>query len=185
LRCKETKKLTLICAVSDNFMDINNLKLTPANVTALFKNILYAQESKQAGRILEEKTAFKYLGQNNKKILLLVNYTDAAFLPDKPLDFLTSILSACKLNLADVAIINCTNAGEVNYKALTKELQMQHAILFDISPDSLSLPVNFPLYQIQAFSNCTYLYVDSLEALEADKELKTKLWLCLKKIFGV
>jgi hypothetical protein len=166
-------------------MDINNIQLTPATVTALFKNTLYNEESKQPEMIKEEKAVFKYLGQNNKKILLLVSYTDTAFLPDKPLDFLTSILGACKLNLADVAIINIANARDVNYKSLTKELQMQHAILFDISPDSLSLPVNFPLYQIQAFSNCTYLYVDSLEALEADKELKTKLWLCLKKIFGV
>lgn len=115
----------------------------------------------------------------------MVNYTDTSFLPDKQLDFLTSILGACKLNLADVAIINIANAGEVNYKALTKELQMQHAILFGISPASLSLPVNFPAYQIQPFSNCTYLHSDSLEALAADKELKTKLWLCLKKIFGV
>jgi hypothetical protein len=166
-------------------MDLNNIQLTPATVTALFKNTLYTEESKQVEKVKEDKSTFKYLGQNNKKILLLVNYADAAFLPDKQLDFLTSILGACKFSLADVAILNMANAGDVNYKIMTKELQMQHALLFGISPDSLSLPVNFPVYQIQAFSNCTYLYVDSLEALEADKELKTKLWLCLKKIFGI
>jgi hypothetical protein len=166
-------------------MDINNIQLTPATVTALFKNSLYSDENKEEERVKKEKLIFKYLGQNNKKILLLVNYADAAFLPDKQLDFLTSILTACKLSLADVAIINSANAGDVNYKALTKELQMQHALMFGISPDSLSLPVNFPVYQIQAFSNCTYLYADNLEALEADKKLKTELWLCLKKIFGV
>jgi hypothetical protein len=188
LRCKETKKLTLICFDRDNFMDINNIQLTPAAVTALFKNLLYSEESKQVERperVKEEKSAFKYLGQNNKKILLLVNYSDAVFLPDKQLDFLTSILSACKLNLADVAIINSANPADINYKVLAKELQIQHAILFDISPASLSLPVDFPAYQVQSFSNCTYLHSDSLEALAADKELKTKLWLCLKKIFGL
>jgi hypothetical protein len=166
-------------------MDINNIQLTPATVTALFKNTLYTEESKQAERIKEENAALKYLGQNNKKILLMANYTNAAFLPDKQLDFLTNILSACKFSLADVAILNSANAGDTNYKTLTKELQMQYAILFGISPASLSLPVNFPAYQVQAFSNCTYLYSDSLEALAADKELKAKLWLCLKKIFGV
>jgi hypothetical protein len=185
LRCKETKKLTLICAVSDNFMDINNIQLTPAAVTSLFKNALYTEESKQVEKVKEDKSTFKYLGQNNKKILLLVNYTDTAFLPDKQLDFLTSILGACKFSLADVAILNSANAGATNYKSLSKELQMQYAILFDINPASLSLPVDFPAYQVQAFSNCTYLHADSLEALAADKELKTKLWLCLKKIFGL
>lgn len=166
-------------------MDINNIELTPAAVTALFKNSLYMEESNKAEKVKEEKTVFKYLGQNNKKIVLLVNYTDAAFLPDKQLEFLTSVLTACKLSLADVAIINGAYAGDTSYKSLSKELQMQYAILFGVNPSSLSLPVDFPSYQVQSFSNCTYLYSDSLEALAADKELKTKLWFCLKKIFGI
>lgn len=166
-------------------MDINNIELTPATIISLFKNSLYMEESRAEGKVKEEKTVFKYLGQNNKKIILLVNYADAAFLPDKQLEFLTSVLTACKLSLADVAIINSSNAGDISYKSLSKELQMQFAILFGINPSSLSLPVDFPVYQVQSFSNCTYLYSDSLEAMAADKELKTKLWLCLKKIFGI
>lgn len=166
-------------------MDINNIQLTPATVTALYKNSLYIEESRKEEKVKEEKAVFKHLGQNNKKIVLLVSYSDAVFLPDKQLEFLTSILTACRLSLADVAIINSANAGDISYKSLSKELQMQYAILFGVNPSSLSLPVDFPAYQVQAFSNCTYLHSDSLEALAADKELKTKLWLCLKKIFGV
>jgi hypothetical protein len=166
-------------------MDINNIQLTPATITALFKNSLYTEGSKEVEELKEQQSPFKYLGQNNKKILLLVNYAHTVFLPDKQLDFLTSVLTACKLNLADVAIINIATGENINYKTLTQELKMQYALLFGISPESLSLPVNFPAYQIQAFSNCTYLYSDSLEALAADKELKTKLWLCLKKVFEI
>ena len=55
----------------------------------------------------------KYLGGNAKNIAFLVNCPTDVFLPDKHLDWLGKMLTACQLNLGDVAIINIANARRI------------------------------------------------------------------------
>jgi len=47
------------------------------------------------------------------------------------------------------------------------------------------MPLSFPEFQVQAFNNCIFLHTPVLEVLETDKVLKSKLWVCLKRMFGV
>jgi len=46
------------------------------------------------------------LGNNQKQVLILVNYTDSQVISDPELSFLLTILNACKLTLNDVVILN-------------------------------------------------------------------------------
>ncbi len=101
------------------------------------------------------------------------------------LTFLTGILSACKLNLADVAIVNSTNYPDADYKELTKFFASKIVLLFDIEPSAFGLPMSFPHYQIQAFANNSFLYAPSLKDLENDKIEKSKLWVSLKRLFNL
>lgn len=127
----------------------------------------------------------RFLGNNQKQVVVLVNYTGVSFIPDQALAFLTNILKACRLTLADVAIINIAHYPDLTYPLLQKVTAYRYLLLFDESTLRISLPVNFPAYQVQAFNNATYLLSHTLEEIEANKELKTKLWTSLKKIFGV
>ena len=128
---------------------------------------------------------WKHLGEFKKRILLVVRYPGAIHLPDEPLSFLTSILSACKLSLADVAILNIANLPRVQYGDLREKYNSAVIILFGPSPSELEMPVNFPEFQIQPFNNCTFLYTPVLEKLESDKILKSKLWVCLRRILDL
>jgi hypothetical protein len=128
---------------------------------------------------------WKHLGEFKKRILLVVSYPGVAYLPDEPLNFLTSILNACKLGLADVAILNIANLPSIQYSNLREKYNSAVIILFGSSPSELEMPVNFPEFQIQPFSNCTFLYTPVLEKLESDKILKSKLWVCLRRIFDL
>ena len=129
--------------------------------------------------------AWNYLGDYKKSILIIVRYDNSPHLPDQQLDFLSAVLTACKLSVGDVAVINIANAPSATYKALQERFKSRFTVLFGLTPQQLEMPLSFPEFQVQAFNNCTYLHAPALEALEADKVLKSKLWVCLRKMFGV
>ncbi|MBC7946938.1 MAG: hypothetical protein H7Y42_03595 [Chitinophagaceae bacterium] len=133
----------------------------------------------------EENRKFRFLGENRKQILVMVDYSDAVFLPEEELAFLTTMLSACKLDLGDIAIVNRHQHPDGNYKQLLSTLNSKIIFLFGVPPLSFGLPIDFPHYQVQNFSNATFLYSPRLEETKDDGILKSKLWVSLRRIFGI
>jgi len=180
-------------------MGLNDLRLPPAVLSRLYPTLVIPGESGEAQRqtqvanpIQSQKipetpspTAWKYLGNNQQKILVVVNYRDAVHLPDEELSFLTSMLAACKLSLGDVAIINRNNFQNVPYKEILSHFQSRIVFLFGIEPAEFGLPVSFPSYQVQSLANVTFLYTAALEERHTDPLLKSKLWVCLRNIFSI
>lgn len=129
-----------------------------------------------------------FLGNNQKRITILVNEKGAAYLQDEALQFLSSILGACKLNLGDVAIVNNAN-DPVSYAQLKEKLSPSFLLLFDVTAQAVQLPFTVPFYQVQQYDQCQFLLAPSLEKMlgngqEAKLE-KSKLWLSLKKMFVI
>ncbi len=127
-----------------------------------------------------------YLGNNGKHIVIIVQDASAVYLNDESLQFLSNILSACKLNLGDVAIVN-THQQPVLFSFLKTQLQPRVLLAFDIHLQQLQLPFTIPHYQVQPYDQCQFLSAPPLQAMlgeskEAKLE-KSKLWLSLKKIF--
>ncbi|HVS96112.1 MAG TPA: hypothetical protein VHE54_06485 [Puia sp.] len=135
-----------------------------------------------------EQPALKFLGSNRRHFTILVQSPGSAFLPDDQLSFLTKILEACRMNIGDVAIVNAA-AAPVTITALKQQLQPATILLFGMEPISIRLPINFPVFRLQPYDNCTYLAAPPLELLvqpsEESRLLKSKLWLCLKTLFNV
>ena len=123
------------------------------------------------------------MGRNEKKILILVLKKDVPFIEEGELSFLSSVLTACKLSLADVAIVNLENLPAADYRLLQEQLQSKTILLFDVDTQAIDLPFNFPHFQVQQFEQATYLSAPSLNTIEKEKALKTQLWNCLKNIF--
>jgi hypothetical protein len=130
----------------------------------------------------------KYLGNNRRNITLLVQTPGSPFLPDNQLAFLTRILEACRMTLADVAIVN-NAATPVTIAGIKQQLHPTTIFLFGLEPTAIRLPINFPAFRPQDYDGCTYLSAPSLDQLvpnsEESKLLKSKLWVCLKTIFDV
>lgn len=129
-----------------------------------------------------------FLGSNLQKITLVVSEKEAAYLEDASLRFLTAILDACKYNLGDVAIVN-HHKDAVVYSRIKQELTPRALILFGITTQQLQLPFTIPDYQVQSYDQCQLLVAPPLhtmlgESQEARLE-KSKLWLCLKKMFSL
>jgi len=179
-------------------MQLKNLKLPGSVISGLYRQSLVITDEKilpaivtgEADKLSDEPVRpvlqrVEFLGENKKNILVLVNYENIRFLPDEELSFLTGMLSACKLTLADVAIVNFKNTSARSYKEFKTELNSQIFLLFGTTPESISMPVSFPHFQVQSFNNNTFLSAPSLVDIQNDKILKSKLWVCLRRIFNV
>lgn len=137
----------------------------------------------------KEKVTLKKLGGYEKKILIMVYEEHVPIISEENLAFLTNILTACKMGLNDVCIINFWNNG-FTYTQLIEETNPDVFIGFGIPTQSFDLPFEIPLYKVLKFSNTQHVFAQSLAFIQtgipADiHKKKTELWLCLKKIFSL
>lgn len=166
-------------------MSLDNIQFPAMVLQNLYSKTLF--DLKTDGQSIDspETGSISYLGNNRRKVVIIVLSPDAIYLPDEELKFLLGILSACKLNMEDIALVNASNHLPLLYKDLTEQLNAEKIFLFGTEPDTLKLPLQFPRYQVQQFNNQVYLSAASLTELQGDKAEKMKLWNCLKKIFSI
>ena len=164
-------------------MSLDNILLPGTILQGLYTKNQYDLETDKltSDEILTGSIA--YLGSNQKKIAVLVSSTTAIYLPDEELNFLLGIITACKLSMADIALINVAKNPNLVHSAVTQQLKAEKIFLFGLDAAALALPLQFPHYQVQHFNNQIYLSSVTLNELQANKEEKLKLWNCLKNIF--
>lgn len=180
-------------------MGLNDLRLSPNLLSALYPSSLINTEEANVGQSVPkaeskvekpassavEEPSWKHLGNNNKNILVVVSYPEAVHLPDDELGFLTNMLTACKLSLDDVAIVNKHNYQQREYKEFLENFKSRVVLLFGVDPLLFGLPVGFPQFQVQSVANCKFLFSSSLEETRNNALLKSKLWVSLRSIFGI
>jgi hypothetical protein len=168
-------------------MSLDNIQLPATVIQDLYKKSLVLSDKKQSVTVEKpsDTVSFNILGNNQQKILILVADEETLYLPDEQLNFLMGILTACKLTMQDVAILNTRKNTNLSYTNFVTVLKSATVILFGVETSTIELPLQFPTYQIQAYNNQTYLSAPSLTVLQNDKAEKTKLWLCLKQVFSL
>lgn len=164
-------------------MSLDNIQLTPFLVQNLYTKTLVDLNNVQQVSASKPTVSIPALGQNAKNILLLVNETKVPFVADDDLKLLVGILTACKLSLADVALVNFDKNESATYDLLMDQFNPGFVILFGVLPQQLSFPLNFPNYQLQQYNNQTFLCAPALKILAAVTEEKKQLWNCLQKHF--
>jgi hypothetical protein len=159
-------------------MSLNNISLPSKLVAQLYQNTLV----EGSARLVPQKKKVSYLGKAEKNILILVNHTSVPFLPDKELEFLTAVLSACGLDLSDVAIVNWHNAEEKDATVL-HQLSPKEVLFLDVAPDVVGLSFNTPEYTVQKTGAVQYVVAPSLSQIEKTKQAKSQFWIALKQLF--
>lgn len=182
-------------------MSLNNIQLKDLVISELYRDSLLASESTGVAMTDAPKTeapkketpktepsGYKFLGNNRRKISIIVNAPGTPFLPDDELNVLTRMLEACRMNMGDVAVVNHASTP-VAIGALKQQLQPAFILLFGATPPDIGLPMNFPVFKIQPYDQCTYLTAPSLAELvkpgDESKLLKSKLWVLLKTLFEI
>jgi hypothetical protein len=166
-------------------MSLDNILLPDMVLQGLYSKSLYDLETNKS--VIDDMQAggISFLGSNQKHITILVNSDAATYLPDDELNFLLGILTACKLSMADIALVNLYKNADLTYSILAEQLKAEKIFLFGLNAATIELPLQFPHYQVQQFNNQVYLSSVSLTEMQANKEEKMKLWACLKKIFSI
>lgn len=131
----------------------------------------------------------QYLGNNEKKISIIVRDEFATYLDESSLQFLTNILQACNLNLGDIALINIEQQKNIHYKQLKEDLEVTKCLLFGISAESIHLPLTFPSFKSQLYDGIAFIHASDLATINnssaESKLLKAKLWSCLQEFFNL
>ena len=159
-------------------MSLNNISLPPSLLADLYPNVLVQS---QTGAVPEEKPV-PFLGKNQKQILILVNQKEAAYLPEKELQFLTAVLSACQLDLSHVAVVNWALLEEKSLAVLQRQLSPQKLLLLDVRPEEAGLPPG-QLYAVQARGELEFVVAPALAEIEKTRQAKGNLWAALKQLF--
>jgi hypothetical protein len=170
-------------------MDLNGLEFTPAQLAELFgqsvtitepqipKNIVVQKE-----KVAKAEKAIPFKGKNKKGLLWVVHEPEQAYLSDDDFAFLSQIITACKMNMDDVALINAATKDFTITEAV-EQLKPATIILCGV-PHKL-LPVAVDEYTLFPHQNRNYFVSDSLQALRNDKLMKSKLWTALKEILAL
>jgi len=166
-------------------MSLDNIQLPPDIIQSLYGKNLYDLKTGKPAADTKPTGNISFLGSNQKKICILVSSQDAIYLPDEELSFLMGILTACKLSMADIALVNILKNPGTLYTDIAEQLLAEKVFLFGLNAGNLELPLQFPNYQVQQYNGQVYLSAASLAAMQKDKEEKMKLWNCLKKIFSL
>lgn len=166
-------------------MSLDNIQVPPIVLQDLYKKTLFDLKAGEQAMVSPETGVISYLGNNQRKIVIIVMSPEAIYLPDEDLKFLLGILSACKLSMEDIALVNASMQSSLLYNKLTEQFSAEKVFLFGVDPQILNLPLQFPHYQVQQFNNQVYVSSASLNDLQNDKAEKMKLWNCLKKVFSL
>ena len=166
-------------------MSLDNIQIPALVLQELYRNSLVDLDVSKATTVQVSNPTFSYLGNNQQHIIIVVRSTTVRYLPEDELDFLLDILTACKLSMADIALVNLEKNTGLNYKTISEQLSAEKLILFGAPPSALDLPLDFPFYQVQRFNSQVYLSAPGLKELAANKTAKTKLWNCLKQVFSI
>jgi hypothetical protein len=166
---------------------------SPENVekalnTAIGKEAI---ETTQVNEVVNEQKStppapLKFLGDHLKKIMVIVNDPNAVHLNETDLGLLSSILIACKLTLADIALIN-TAQQPLSLHEMLNTLPSQLVLAFDLSAAQLKIKLPATLYKPIVLGETHILFSSSLQSMQgADQTAKlekSKLWNALKLLF--
>lgn len=170
-------------------MSLNTIEFSKKNVADLYKNSLVElsinTDNLPVQPSAQDRAPWKYLGENGKNVLIVLKDSQAVHIPDRQLSFLINLLNACKLNLGDIAILNFQHYSANDFSDILSFFKPKKVFLFGVEPAEFGMPVLFPHFQIQSYKEVTYLFTPSLQETEPDKIIKSKLWVCLKKIFNL
>jgi len=128
----------------------------------------------------------KYLGEHLKQVTIIVKDELAVYLNENDLTLLSSILSACKLTLADIALINVAQQ-KLSLHEILNVLPAKLVMIFDVSSTTLKIKLPTTLYKSIQLGDTYLLFSNSLSLMQGGDQSakleKGKLWAILKSLF--
>ena len=124
---------------------------------------------------------FKYLGKNEKKILILVNDRENPVSTEQGRELLRKLVLSINLKNADFALLNYSAYTNAKFEHLSAFFSCKFLLSFGVSSNDLGLGEQL-LHQLHSLQNIQMIFTHNLHALETDMAAKKTLWGTLKTL---
>lgn len=124
---------------------------------------------------------FKYLGKNEKKILILVNDAKHPVSTLQGTELLRKLVLSINLKNADFALLNYSAYATAKFEHLNAFFSCRFLLSFGVSSNELGLGEHL-LHQLHPLQNIQMIFTHNLHALDADINAKKTLWGTLKNL---
>jgi hypothetical protein len=164
-------------------MSLKAVNIDPFLLAGIYPQPLIAGTGNTPGDPKTDSQPTLCLGNNRQKILLLIHNETTAYLPEPEFNLLSNLLSACRLSLDDVALVNMARLPATDIYPLMQQFTPHKTILFGkaLAPLSAKSQKNSPWEE----GTCQFLHTDSLEDMNNNKQLKVPFWNALKVFFNL
>lgn len=124
---------------------------------------------------------FKYLGKNEKSILILVNDTQNPVSSPQGTELLRKLVLSINLKNADFALVNYANYTDAKFEHLHSFFACKLVISFGVTPVNLGLAEQLR-HQLNVVNNIKMIFTHNLHDLDTDLTAKKALWGTLKNL---
>lgn len=136
----------------------------------------------QAGvRIADEAPGFKFLGKNQRNILILVNDEHNEVSDEQGRELLRKIVKSVNLTANDFALLNYAGYKNAGFKQLKDFFSCTLVFAFGVTPGQLSLS-NHPEHAIVMEGTVKMIFSAELRALNQNPAGKKALWSSLQNL---
>lgn len=127
------------------------------------------------------KFDFKYLGKNQKNILILVNDAEHEVSDEAGKELLRKIVKAINLSANDFALLNYHNYQGASYAQLMDHFSSTLVFAFGVSTERLKLPAH-PMNAVVSQDGVKLVFSAELKVLNGDQKAKKELWGSLQQL---
>jgi len=139
------------------------------------------QTSSSANAPVQEPLAFKFLGKNQRNILILVNDVQNEVSDEAGRELLRKIVKSVNLTANDFALLNYAGYTGADFKQLMDHFSCALVFAFGVSPDQLSLAAH-PENTIVNEGPVRLIFAAELRKLDQNPAGKKALWGSLQNL---
>ncbi|MFD0939250.1 hypothetical protein [Pedobacter boryungensis] len=127
------------------------------------------------------KKEFKFLGKNQKGILILVNDNENKVSSEQGTELLRKLVKAIELTNSDFALVNYANYVGATFEDLKGFFNCQLVLSFGVGTQQLGLATQ-ALNQLFTVGNTRLIFTSNLHDLNSDQPSKKILWTTLQQL---
>lgn len=124
---------------------------------------------------------FKYLGKNQKQILILVNDSANEVSTEQGRELLRKLVKAIDLTANDFALVNYANYSGAKFEDFNIFFNCKLVLSFGVAAQLLHLAEQ-PLHQLAVLNNIQFVFTHNLHQLDSDQQSKKVLWGSLQQL---
>ena len=124
---------------------------------------------------------FKFLGKNQRHILILVNDKQNDVSTEQGRELLRKLLLAINLTGKDFALVNYANYEDASFEDLNSFFKCQFLLSFGVTANQLGIQEK-ALHQLMQHNETKLVLTTNLHDLDSDQPSKKVLWGSLQKI---